>query len=196
MQALTPRIGTLLREPDLLARSPLPRCAWCAQPGAMLAEGADKASCAHCHIALHLERPRIDDEAVLVWLPELDQRAINVLCRELAVQLRAVGALLHATPSGRPSPEVSTLRASFDALARRAGAAAARLGTDRPSDLADALRAMPPGLGDRQGERLGGLRVLPLGRFHAAGKDVYPGILDAWSPSARKSASPPARKAA
>jgi len=33
------------------------------------------AACVLCYLCHHLERPRIDEETVLVWLPEMSQPA-------------------------------------------------------------------------------------------------------------------------
>jgi intracellular multiplication protein IcmJ len=36
------------------------------------------AACVLCYLCRHLERPRIDEEAAVVWLPEMSQPALNV----------------------------------------------------------------------------------------------------------------------
>ena len=179
--SLLPAAGMPAPEPlPQITAPPLPRCAWCAQPGAMFAEEASHRSCAHCHLACHLERARIDEEATLVWLPEIEQRSLNVLCRELYQRMHLLGVGLGEDAPVGPDPEAAALRAARAALLQRSDTVASRLGTSRPSDLADALRFLPPALHDRRGELLGGLRVLPLGRFFAGHRDVYPEILEAW----------------
>src|SRR5260370_2178786 len=38
-------------------------------------------SCPLCHLPQHLHRPDIDGEAVLIWLPDMAQGAVNILAR-------------------------------------------------------------------------------------------------------------------
>lgn len=49
-----------------------------------------------------------------------------------------------------------------------------------PSDLARALLRLSPAVHARRAALLGGVRLLPLGRFFVAGEDVYPKIVDTW----------------
>src|ERR1700730_10898002 len=48
-----------------------------------------------CYLCRHLEQPRIDEEAGLIWLPEMSQPALNVTMREIHMQLRALGEEVH-----------------------------------------------------------------------------------------------------
>jgi hypothetical protein len=139
------------------------------------------AACVLCYLCRHLERPRIDEEAALVWLPEMSQPALNVTMREIHLQLRALGEDLH--DAGRlhfHTPERLRLYYARSAFSVRAGAAASRLGTDKPSELAGALCRLSPGADANRAKLLGGVRLLPLGRFYAGNKDVYPEIVDSW----------------
>ena len=139
------------------------------------------AACVLCYLCRHLERPRIDEEAALVWLPEMSQPALNVTMREIHRQLRALGEDLH--DGGRLSLETQErLRLYYarSALSARAVAAASRLGTEKPSELAGALCRLSPGAYANRAKLLDGVRLLPLGRFYAGNKDVYPEIVDSW----------------
>src|ERR1700726_3406064 len=40
-------------------------------------------SCPLCHLPQHLHRPEIDREAVLIWLPEMAQGAVNIIARHI-----------------------------------------------------------------------------------------------------------------
>jgi intracellular multiplication protein IcmJ len=62
----------------------------------------------------------------------------------------------------------------------RAAAVASRLGTDKPSELAGALYRLSHGAYANRAKLLDGVRLLPLGRFYAGNKDVYPEIVDSW----------------
>lgn len=153
------------------------------------------AACPLCALARHLERPRIDDEAALVWLPEMSQQAANTVTREIHLQLRALGEGLHTAARFRlDTPDRRTLYHARAALAAGADAAASRLGTGAPSELASALRRLSPGARGHRDTLLGGLRLLPLGRLYEADEDVYPGIVDTWlalaKPASSRSSAP------
>jgi intracellular multiplication protein IcmJ len=104
------------------------------------------AACVLCYLSRHLERPRIDEEAAVIWLPEMSQPALNVTMREVHLQLWALGEDLH--DAGRlhlQTPERLRLYYVRSALSARAAAAASRLGTDKPRELAGALCRLSPG---------------------------------------------------
>ena len=139
------------------------------------------AACVLCYLCRHLERPRIDEEAALVWLPEMSQPALNVTMREIHLQLRALGEDLYDAGRLRlDTPERCRLYHARSALSARASAAASRLGTDKPSELAGALCRLSAGACANRAKLLDGVRLLPLGRFYAGNKDVYPEIVDSW----------------
>ena len=141
-----------------------------------------QAACPLCALPQHLGRPRIDQEAALVWLPEMSQQAITALMRSLHLQLRALGEDMGATVSFRKrSPQLRGVHYARAILSERSALADARLGTSSPSTLGLALLELSPAGTARQRELLGGLRLLPLGRFFDGATDVYPDIVDAWS---------------
>ncbi len=148
--------------------------------------GQPAAACPLCHLARHLERPRIDEEAVLVWLPETSQAALNTMMREIHVQLRSFGeSLLHDAGLREDTPARRSIYHARRALATRSDEAAERLGTSAPSELAAALHRLSPIARTHQAALLGSLRVLPLGRFFHDGADVYPDIVDTWAQTAQ-----------
>src|SRR5271157_5511698 len=57
-------------------------------------------ACPLCHLVRHLERPTIDEEAVLIWLPELTQAALIAIVREAHRRLAEHG-MLHLAAVGR-----------------------------------------------------------------------------------------------
>jgi intracellular multiplication protein IcmJ len=139
------------------------------------------AACVLCYLCRHLERPRIDEEAAVVWLPEMSQPALNVTMREIHLQLRELGEDLYDAGRLRlDTPERCRLYHARSALSARAAAAASRLGTDKPSELAGALCRLSAGAYANRAKLLDGVRLLPLGRFYAGNKDVYPEIVDSW----------------
>jgi intracellular multiplication protein IcmJ len=143
-------------------------------------------ACALCSLPQHLERPRIDEEAVLVWLPEISQPALNVTMREIHVALQALGEDVHADAVFRTRPPaLSNLYYARAVLADRRGAAEARAGTASPRELGMALLELSPAAYRRRGELLDGLRLLPLGRFFEGELDVYPEIVGFWRKRAK-----------
>jgi intracellular multiplication protein IcmJ len=139
------------------------------------------AACVLCYLCRHLERPRIDEEAALVWLTEMSQPALNVIMREIHLQLRTLGEDLYDAGRLRlDTPERLRLYDARLAFSARAAAAASHLGTDKPSELAGALCRLSPGAHANRAKLLDGVRLLPLGRFYAGNKDIYPGIVDSW----------------
>jgi len=152
-----------------------------------------QAACALCFLCHHLERPRIDEEATLVWLPEMSQPALNVTMREIHFQLRALGEDLYDAGRLRlDTPERLRLYYARSALGARGTAAETRLGTDKPSELGGALCRLSPAAYANRAKLLNGVRLLPLGRFYAGNKDVYPEIVDSW----REISKPPGVAAA
>ena len=141
------------------------------------------AACPLCHLAQHLNRPTIEQEAVLVWLPELTQAALNGLVRGIHLVLHAHGE--PAPLERRPRAETDAVFAAYAAhkalLDRSAAAARARLGTTSPRQLGAALLALSPAAYADRAERLGGVRLLPRGRLFRGGEDVYPEMLAAWA---------------
>ena len=151
------------------------------------------AACVLCYLCHHLERPRIDEETVLVWLPEMSQPALNVTMREIHMQLGTLGEDLYDAGRLRlDTPERLRLYYARSALSARGAAAASRLGTDKPSELAGALFRLSPAAYSNRAKLLDGVRLLPLGCFYAGNKDVYPEIVDSW----REISKPPGVAAA
>jgi hypothetical protein len=139
------------------------------------------AACALCSLPQHLERPRIDDEAALVWLPEISQPALNATLREIHVALQVLREDVHADAVFRKrAPALTNLYYARAILADRRGAAEARVGTASPRELGLALLELSPAAYVRRGELLDGLRLLPLGRFFEDDEDVYPEIVRFW----------------
>src|SRR6516165_4501650 len=105
------------------------------------------AACVLCFLCRHLERPRIDEEAILGWLPEMSQPALNVTMREIHVQLRALGEDLYDAGRLRlDTPERLRLYYARSALSAR-GAQPPQAGlvrTSRASLRAPSSGSRPP----------------------------------------------------
>lgn len=175
-----------------------PHCVFCggrigSDLAHLLDDSEELSSCALCYLVRHLDRPRIDDEALLIWLPEMSQPALHCLMRTIHCRLRVLGETLDV----RASPLLDTedrpvLWHAQQALLGRTETATARLGSARPSDLADALLRLSAPAYQARRRSLGGLRLLPRGHFFAGDSDVYSAIVDAWRNLATDAApSPP-----
>ena len=140
-------------------------------------------SCPLCHLPQHLNRPDIDSEAVLIWLPEMAQAAVNVLARQVHLACEAAGASpVSAQPSkSPPTPAANAPLTAYRALQQRAAMAEVRLGTHSPRQLGAALLELPASEYERRTALLGGIRLLPLGRLYRNGRDIYPDILRDWA---------------
>jgi hypothetical protein len=145
--------------------------------------------CVLCGLVQNLGRPRVDEEAQLIWLPELSQPALNALGRRVHINLRRHGEGLEtgAQPS-TAAGDLPTLYQAGQALLARKGEAETRLGTSNPSDLADALLRLSPAGFKRRDTLLGGVRLLAMGKLFDAEGDVYPQIVDSWQRAEAESA--------
>jgi hypothetical protein len=127
----------------------------------------------------HLERETIAEEAVLIWLPEMTQAALNALAYATHKRLLREGAL-HRTVNAfaviREHGPDSALEA-IRALEARSAEAEARLGTASPRVLGAALMRMKPKAYEARARLLGGLRLWPRRRFFVDGEDIYPQLI-------------------
>jgi intracellular multiplication protein IcmJ len=142
-------------------------------------DGSADFSCAPCHLVRHLERDTIAEEAVLIWLPEMTQAALNALAHCAHERLARNGALDRAaspfafTPEQVPNGALEAIRA----LEARSFEAETRLGASSPRVLGAALMRMKPRLYEDRARLLGGLRLWPRGRFFVDGEDIYPQLI-------------------
>ena len=142
-------------------------------------DGSADFSCAPCHLVRHLERDTIAEEALLIWLPEMTQSALNALALGAHRRLARDGALDRAaspfalSPDEVPNGALEAIRA----LEARSFEAETRLGASSPRVLGAALMRMKPRLYEDRARLLGGLRLWPRGRFFVDGEDIYPQLI-------------------
>jgi hypothetical protein len=141
-------------------------CGW-AVPGW---QGAD-AACVLCDLVRRLERPRIDEEAMLIWLPQLSQAVLMALVRRIHLVLadHSEPAPMDRRPKRDDLPLVAAYSA-YRALQAADKALEGRLGTTRPSDLAAVLLGFDPTTYRYRAELLAGIRLLPRGRAPIAAR--------------------------
>ena len=170
---LRPLLPSIARDRDLRPAVQGP-CPYCGMP----TNGRSfNGSCVQCHLVLNLDRPSIDDEAILSWVPEISQAALNIIVRELHCQLHARRTSFVSRPGAHFVTRI------FNDRARVANDV---LGTSRPSELAQSLSLMRPASYTERHRLLGGIRVLAVGRFFVEQEDIYPEILDEWCGSPTK----------
>jgi intracellular multiplication protein IcmJ len=146
--------------------------------------GVEAPACVLCALVQTLVRPRIDEEACIVWVPELSQPAMNVIIRRLHLTLRAHKERVET--DAKPTKAVGIIPSLYhvgQALLDRRREAAARLGTSSPSELADALLRLTAESYSNRDRLLGGARLLSLGKLFDGTSDIYPEIVDSWAVS-------------
>jgi intracellular multiplication protein IcmJ len=124
----------------------------------------------------HLDRRTIDEEAVLIWLPEMTQPALNKLANVAHRRLADAGALYRAADplAGLHQDIARGAIEALRAIEKRRIEAEARLGTSSPRLLAAALLRAKPKFYQDRARLLGGLRLLCRARFFVDGEDIYP----------------------
>ena len=124
--------------------------------------------CGFCHMNFHIGRVGLLGEAELVWLPELSATDVSHLARAIFVAIHAGGSMRNGA------------EALFSSMRVRADDARRRIGTSDPADLGEALLALDEKDYGQRGDKLEGIRLLPLGRKFNGDADVFPEMLDYW----------------
>jgi hypothetical protein len=176
---------------SIAGEAPAGFCAFCgfAGPGAARfisttahdGTAVKQTACLLCAAIQDLGRPTIDYEALVIWMPEISQAALNRLVRGLQITL-----LTDVKSPAFPAPQAGIggpATALYRVLAARQEGAVGRVGTASPSLLARAAAGLQQEA--RHARRLvpTGLRVLHLGRHFAGGRDIYPDAVRQWASS-------------
>jgi intracellular multiplication protein IcmJ len=156
-------------------------------------DAAPVTACPLCSACQTLNRPRIEDEFLPLWLPEVSQAALIHLARSCHLVFHAHGEPPHMMR--RPRSDTPALRAAyrtFHALLGLKPESLARIGTTSPRELDGAIAGLSAEHRSLASRQLRSIRLLPLGRLYQAGRDIYPDILDAWAAPATRAAASPA----
>lgn len=147
------------------------------------AEPCSVTACPICALSHQLGEATIDQDAVLIWLPEMTQGVLNLLVRHIHMVCAAHGDSHRLADAKRPaaSARVRAARLSYLALQNRKDAASSRLGTASPALLGNALLQLAPADYERRYVLLAGARLLSAGRLSGGGEDSYPGLLHSWT---------------
>jgi hypothetical protein len=138
-------------------------------------------SCVLCGVVQSLHRTTIDEELRLIWLPEMSQPALNVLVRQIHIDLQELGESVYCDDTPKNSEGMRPALYTAQRILRERGETISeRLGTSRASDLADALTILENRHDGLQNLPWGGMRAFPTGRFYVAGVNVYDEIVGSW----------------
>ncbi len=139
-------------------------------------------ACHLCRMVQHLHRPAIEHELAVIWLPETSQAGLNQMARAIHLTLHRNGQPAFPKPWLRSgSPDARAAHEAYNALRAQGLEAERRIGSASPRDFAAVLQMMPYEPAPARASRLGGLRLLHLGRHLQGGLDIYPDILEAWA---------------
>lgn len=156
-------------------------------------------ACMHCHAVQHIGLWGLQGEAVLVYLPEVDQFALNHFLRTIMVAQRFADKLAAdaKVPAKGSSPKqigerlrgarkmAEQAQSLFDRIRACEADAQKRLGTSNPADVATAMLQMPDEAYAERHRFLAPYRLLLLGHHHPGGRQVHPHdkmpeIVDGW----------------
>ncbi len=142
-------------------------------------------ACTYCHMCQHIGLAGRNEEAVLVWIPELSQAEINHLVRSSQVARRWAET---ATSTRQVRPDsIRTANSAAEganallaALRSRENDAEKKLMTSSLQDLANIMLALEDDIYDRRMDFLRGFKMLPLGKREQDGKNTMQLMVDSW----------------
>lgn len=154
-------------------------------------------ACPLCRSGQSLRRPQVDLEFLPVWLPEIDQIAINRIVGLLHHRLILAGESPVIDHRHRPTLDDQTTRnlvSAYLGFANRRARLGILLGGHAPTarELVTLFYSCDPGRGLCPEHLAPGLRLLPLGRYFHGDVDRYAAILGLESRSGPDADAPPA----
>jgi intracellular multiplication protein IcmJ len=145
-------------------------------------------ACQFCHMCQHIGLAGTNEEAVLIWCPEIPQATLHHIIRSCLVAERSAETI---GTQGRAARQADTqkiakefadgARAIRGKLRSRTAAAERYIGTSDPSELANVMLLVPDEVYDRRAEHLYGIRLLPLGVRKQGNDNKMPDIIDTWT---------------
>lgn len=147
-----------------------------------------RAACPLCRSGQSLRRPQVDLEFLPVWLPEIDQVAINRIAGTLHRRLILAGESPVIDHRQRPMLDDRTTRdlvSAYLGFANRRARLGILLGGYAPTarDLVTLFYSCDPVRGLCPEHLAPGLRLLPLGRYFYGDVDRYAAVLGLGNPS-------------
>lgn len=141
--------------------------------------------CSYCHMCQHIGLAGRNEEAVLVWMPEISQAQLHHIVRTIQVAKRWSDTATKARAVRQETVKQAKkfedgAAALMSKLRERELVAHERLGTSNLLDLANIMLVMDDAQYERRGEFLHGYRMLPLGVRSSDGDDVMAKIVTTW----------------
>jgi len=143
-------------------------------------------ACPFCHMVQHIGLAGRNEEAVLIWLPEIPQHTLHHLVRTILVAQRSAEIVKNdpraVAPSVRNAKEAGDVaKAAMSALRERSSLAEKRLGSCDPLEIGNAMLLLPDEVYAKRSEIFSGIRLLPLGKRWNGGEDVMAKQIDSWT---------------
>lgn len=155
-------------------------------------------ACIHCHAVHHVGLWGTWKEAVLIYLPEIEQWQLSHLCRSILIAQHFPKKLQSSlNPVGADKIQAANRMKNaasvvMGKLRERERMAEDVIGTSDPRVLGNVMPHLPEPLYQARHERLGGLRLLLTG-VHTHGKggtDVFETISHGWMERTKERAGP------
>jgi intracellular multiplication protein IcmJ len=141
--------------------------------------------CSYCHMCQHIGLAGRNEEAVLIWLPEISQSRLHHIIRTIQVAHRWAETSTMArnvrTDMIKTAKTIAEGSESLmSSLKERQAIAEEKLGTSDLSELANILLTMSDEDYAKRGNFLNGFRMLPLGVRQQDNDDVMSRMVDSW----------------
>lgn len=141
--------------------------------------------CSYCHMCQHIGLAGRNEEATLIWLPEIDQDKLHHLVRTIQIAKRWADTATMArnvrSDVIRTAKSVSEGADSLmSQLKERSFLAEEKLGTNDLTELANIMLHMPDDLYEKRGDFLFGFKMLPLGVRKQNNDDIMTKMVDCW----------------
>jgi intracellular multiplication protein IcmJ len=144
-------------------------------------------ACIHCHAVHHIGLWGVWDEAVLIYLPEIEQWQLSHICRSILVARHYPSQLANSGDVGKDQVESAkrfknAADITMGKLMERTKMAEDVLGTSSPRVLGNVMPAIPDQLYEGRHQLLGGIRLLLTGQHKRGqgGIDQFETIALGW----------------
>lgn len=141
--------------------------------------------CSYCHMCQHIGLAGRNEEAVLVWLPEIPQDKLHHLIRTIQVAHRwAETSTMARNVRSDMIKTAKTIAEGAENLmsefTERQAVAEAKLGTSDLSEIANIMLTMSDEDYAKRDKFLNGFRMLPLGVRKQDNEDIMSRMVDSW----------------
>lgn len=144
-------------------------------------------ACPFCHMCQHIGLAGKNEEAVLIWLPEIGQADLHHLVRTAMVAQRLAEEAKADVRNNKPEmvrayrEAADVAKAVMANFRSREAVAEKMLGTSDPLEIGNAMLLLPDDVYARRDDFLAGIRLLPLGRRMNERDDVMAKQVTSWT---------------